>query len=223
MTQAYDGLTDILRSRHSCRAYLPDALPRSEIEAVLKAAQMVPSWCNSQPWQVHVTDKPETDRLADALYEHAQKTSHNSDIDFPDRYEGAYKDRRRECGWQLYDAVGVQKGDRAASAAQMMENFRLFGAPHFMLVTTPKALGAYGVLDCGAFVTAVTLAAAARGFGSLPMAAVASYSPFLRDWFEVDAERDILCGIIIGHADQAHPANKFRTNRAGLDEVAIWR
>ena len=87
----------------------------------------------------------------------------NPDVTFPERYIGAYKTRRSECGWQLYDAVGVKKGDRVASAQQMMENFRFFGAPHVTFVTSPVALGAYGILDCGAFVTGFMLAAQALG------------------------------------------------------------
>jgi hypothetical protein len=67
---------------------------------------------------------------------------------FPDAYEGVYNSRRSTCGWQLYDAVGAQKGDRAASEQQMIENFRLFGAPNFLLITTPKTLGPYGI-SCG--------------------------------------------------------------------------
>jgi hypothetical protein len=104
-----------------------------------------------------------------------------------------------------------------------MENFRLFGAPHFLLITTPKALGPYGVLDCGAFVTAVLVGLAAKGLGGIAMASVAGFSPFLRDWFEVGAERDVLCGIGYGRPDPEHAANGFRTTRAGLDEVVRWR
>ena len=76
------------------------------------------------------------------------------DLEWPTKYEGAYAERRRTCGFQLYDAVGIEKGDRAASGKQMLENFRLFGAPHVAIVTTPAELGAYGALDCGGFVSA---------------------------------------------------------------------
>src|SRR3546814_13607617 len=60
--------------------------------------------------------------------------------------------RRRECGLQLYDAVGVAHGDRAASGAQAARNFVLFDAPHVAIVTSRRELGAYGAVDCGAYV-----------------------------------------------------------------------
>jgi nitroreductase len=220
---SFDALQSTLKSRYSCRGYLPDPVPQAEVEAVLSAAQHVPSWCNSQPWHVMACGTEETERLRQALYPHASEAAHASDIPFPEAYEGPYKDRRRECGWQLYDAVGVQKGDREASGRQMMENFRLFGAPHFLLITTPKKLGAYGILDCGAFVTAVTLGLQARGIGSVAMASVAGFAPFMRDWFAVPEDRDVLCGIAFGYPDPDHPANQFRTSRAPLDEVVSWR
>ncbi|MEY8838547.1 nitroreductase family protein, partial [Cribrihabitans sp. XS_ASV171] len=47
----FADLDDLLAQRHSCRAFLPDAVPREEIEQVLSAARRVPSWCNAQPWE----------------------------------------------------------------------------------------------------------------------------------------------------------------------------
>ena len=223
MTDDADTLARLLRARFSCRGYRPDPVPRATIEAALADAQHVASWCNSQPWQVIACGPEETARLAAALSTHAAQAAHDSDIPFPDRYEGVYRDRRSTCGWQLYEAVGVAKGDRAGSARQMAENFRLFGAPNFLLVTTPRALGPYGILDCGAFVTGVLTALTARGVASIPMASVAGFSPFLRDRFAIPADRAVLCGIALGFADPDHPANTFRTGRAPLDAVVDWR
>ncbi len=218
-----DALDALLSRRHSCRAFLTDPVPDETVERIVATAQKVPSWCNAQPWQVIVTRPKETDRLREAFYAHAQSAPEAPDVPFPTRYAGIYRDRRRECGWALYDAVGVTKGDRVGSAKQMLENFRFFGAPHHALVTTEADLGPYGVLDCGAFVTAFTLAAEALGVATIPQAAVAGFSPFLRDWFGLPEHRQIVCGISFGYADRDHPANAFRTTRAPLDEVLTWK
>lgn len=219
----FETLDSLLQTRASCRAFLPDPVPQEYLGDILRAAQHVPSWCNSQPWQVIACGSDETTRFATALYAHVLEAGHESDVPFPTRYEGVYRNRRSTCGWQLYDAVGVVKGDRAASAAQMRENFRLFGAPNFVLITSPKALGPYGMLDCGAYVTAVLLAAQAKGVGAVPMASVAGYAPFVRDWFDVPEDRDVICGIGLGYTDHTHPANGFRTERASLSEAVEWR
>ncbi len=218
-----EAFGELLAARFSCRGFQPDPVPRDVIEAALTDAQKVPSWNNVQPWQVIALSPTATADFAAALHEHARAASHNSDIPFPPRYEGIYRERRRACGWQLYDAVGVQKGDRAASGRQMMENFRLFGAPNYLLITTPKDLGTYAVLDCGAYVTALMLALQARGVATIAMAAVAGFSPFVRDRYAIAEDRDLLCGVALGYADPDHPANGYRSDRATLEEAVDWR
>lgn len=212
----------LLDARFSCRGYLPDPVPRGTVDAMLALAQRTPSWCNSQPWQIAITGAAATQRLRDALQqpEATEDTSH--DIAPPQAYEGRFRDRRRECGYQLYGSVGIAHGDRATSAAQAAENFRFFGAPHFALVTTEAVLGTYGVLDCGAYVNNFMLAARSFGVASIAQGALAARSKFLRRWFALPPERLVLCGISFGYEDAAHPANGFRTTRAPLAEVARW-
>ena len=118
---------------------------------------------------------------------------------------------------------GVTKGDRAAGAAQMMENYRLFGAPHVAIVTSPSELGAYGAMDTGGFVTAFCLAAQSHGVATIPQAAIAAQAPFVRRYFDIPKDRLILCAISFGYADSEHPANSFRTERAVVDDVMDWR
>ncbi|KPD12275.1 nitroreductase [Phaeobacter sp. 11ANDIMAR09] len=216
-------LQALFTSRHSCRAFLPEQLPRKVIEDILTCAQRVPSWCNAQPWKLTITSGAETERLRQALRQAAQAGGHSPDLAFPSRYENEYQTRRRKCGWALYQAVGVQKGDRAASQAQMMENFSLFGAPHCAILSTPATLGGYGAMDCGGFVAGFTLAAQAAGVATIPQAAVASYAPLLHELLEIPEDRTILCALSFGYGDPDHAANQFRTSRATLPEFTEWR
>ncbi len=218
-----DTLAALLHERHSCRAFLDTPISRAQIEEIIRTAGRVPSWCNAQPWQIIVTDHAETASLRSALSAHMQSNAPEPDIAFPGTYSGAHQERRRTCGFQLYDAVGIEKGDRVASGAQMMENFNFFGAPHVAIVTSGAELGAYGAMDCGGFVTAFTLAAQALGIASIPQAAIVSYAPLLRTHFNIAEDRTILCAISFGLEDKDHPANGFRTERASLDEILDWR
>ncbi len=220
---AYNTLTTLLTERYSCRAFRPDPVARKTVEQIVTAAGRVPSWCNAQPWQAIVADKAETDRFRDALFAHASENSMKHDLDAPKQYVGVYKDRRRACGWQLYEAVGVEKGDRAGSAEQLKENFRLFGAPHVAIITSEADLGSYGVLDCGSFITGFCLAAQALGIATIPQAAVAGYGRFVHDFFDIPENRLVLAAISFGFADADHPANTFRTARAPLAEIFDWR
>jgi nitroreductase len=223
-------LARLVAARHSCRGYLPTQIPHATIETMLRIAQGTASWCNSQPWKAIVTEGEATDRFRDALYAHAtgnrwedQKTRpEQPDFAFPARYVGIYKERQRETGWALYRSVGVTHGDREASGRQMLENFRLFGAPHVMIITTEEDLGVYGAIDCGAYVANVMLAAQSLGIATIAQAALAGVSDFIRAHFDIPAERKIVCGISFGYADPDHPANGFRTTRAELDQVVTF-
>ncbi|MEL7125381.1 MAG: nitroreductase [Pseudomonadota bacterium] len=216
-------LDEALALRFSCRAFRPDPVPDVTIAAIVQSAQRAPSWCNAQPWQLTITRGEATERFRTALYEAAETTAPAPDLPWPDGYPGVYGDRRRACGFQLYDAVGIDKGDRAASAAQMMENYRLFGAPHVAIVTAPRVLGPYGAMDTGGFVTAFCLAATTHGVATIPQAAIAAQAPCVRAHFDIPEDRMILCAISFGYADDTHPANSFRTDRAAPTDVIDWR
>lgn len=219
MVSDIDVLEGLLRTRHSCRAFRPEAVPDHVLDRIFRAAQHVPSWCNAQPWQVLLADPHQTDALRQALSALSPEERHRPDVPFPQGYSGPRQDRRRACGWQLYEAVGVAKGDRDGAARQAAENFRFFGAPQVAIVTSAAELGAYGVLDCGAFVTAVTLAARALGVATIAQASIAGCAPTVRAYFAIPEDRWIVCAIAFGYADDTHPANAFRTARADLSEV----
>lgn len=217
-----ETLERLLMARYSCRGFLPDPVPQSVIERMLLMAQRSPSWCNAQPWQVIVTTGAGTERFRAALSDHVTKTAAEPDIAFPREYRGAYLARRRACGFALYDAVGVKRGDRVASAVQMLENYKFFGAPHVAIITTDEALGTYGAIDCGAYVSNFLLAAQSLGVASIPQAALASHAKFVRDYFGISSDRLVVCGISFGYEDAKHKANGFRTDRAPLDEAVRW-
>jgi len=212
----------LLDQRYSCRGYLADPVPRETIDAILQLAQRTASWCNSQPWQVIVSSAAATERLRQAFDSDEAAADAQFDIAPPADYRGVYRERRRECGFQLYESVGIARGDREASGRQARENFRFFGAPHLALVTTEALLGTYGAVDCGAYVNNFVLAARSFGVASIAQAAVASRSKFLHRWFEIPDDRQVVCGIAFGYEDPSHPANRFRTARAPLEQVCRW-
>ena len=212
-----------LMARRSCRAFQSTPVPRELIERMLVTAGRSPSWCNTQPWQMAVTSGADTERfrlgLSEYAAEHQQPTT---DFPFPEAYTGKFQERRRESGWQLYDSVGIVKGDREGSARQAARNFALFGAPHVGIITTEADLGVYGVLDCGIFLQSFLLAAEALGIATIPQAALAACSPFIREWFGLPDNRLIVCGVSFGYADPSAPENGYQTSRAPLDELLTW-
>lgn len=218
-----DVIERLLRARHSCRGFKSDQVPQELIERMFVIAQRTASWCNSQPWKVIVTRGAETDSFRDAVF--AQATTHEPtpDIPYPAEYRDVYLERRRECGFQLYHSVGVERGDKAGGMKQTLQNFRLFGAPHVAIIHTEKVLGPYGAVDCGGFVANLLMAAEALGLGAIAQAAIASQAAFVHKYFNIPADRDIVCAVSFGYEDKAHPTNSFRTSRADLKDVVDWR
>jgi len=219
----YDTLNDTLKSRYSCRAFTPDPVPDDTITQIINAARHVPSWCNAQPWQVTITRGAATDAFRALMMQTALSGTPAPDLEWPKKYEGIYAERRRTCGFQLYDAVKIDKSDRPGRAAQMLRNFALFDAPHVAIIHSPDALGPYGAMDTGGFVTAFTLAAAAIGVATIPQAAIASYAPQVKEHLNIADDRLILCAISFGFADTDHPANQFRTERASASDIIDWK
>lgn len=218
-----DVLEQLLQERHSCRGYLSIPVPTPILERILTLAQRTASWCNSQSWQVIVTRGAGTERFRAALHRHAASRADPApDFPFPEAWAGVYLGRRRESGLQLYDACGIARGDRAASAAQGLENVRFFGAPHVAIVTTERALGVYGAVDCGGYVSSFMLAARSLGVASIAQAAIAAHSGFVHRYFGLPERRRVVCGISFGFEDEAHKANGFRTTRAPIEEVVTW-
>ncbi len=221
-TERTQALESLLQDRHSCRAFLPEPVPQAVLQRALDVARRSASWCNAQPWQVHITRGDATERLRSVLMAPPQADEPGPDFDWPAAYEGVYQARRRECGLALYEAVGVARGDREGAARQGAENFRLFGAPHAIIVTSPRALGVYGAVDCGAWVAQFMLAATSLGVASIAQAALAARPQRVRDFFGLPADRLVVCGLSVGYADTAHPANRFRTTRAALPDQVQW-
>src|SRR3954464_2386732 len=216
-------LEELLNERYSVRAFLAKEVDRATIEHVLTTAQRTASWCNSQPWQVLIASGDAKERFRKAIYaEAASGAGDDHDFTPPREYVGVYQERRRESGFQLYNTLGIARGDKAAYAKQALENYNFFGAPHVAIIHTDEALGVYGAIDCGAYVGNFMLAAQALGLGSIAQAALARHSGLIRRHFGIADDRRVVCGISFGFAAHAHKINSYRTSRASVTDTVTF-
>src|SRR5438477_11340063 len=222
-SEPIEVLEQLLAERYSCRAFKPDPVPRATIERMLKVAQRTASWCNSQPWQVVIASGEAKEKFRKAIYaEAASGAKDDHDFTPPREYLGVYLERRRESGFQLYNTLGIIRGDRMAYAKQALENYNFFGAPHVAIIHTDEPLGIYGAVDCGAYVSNFMLAAQALGLGTIPKAALARHSKLIRRHFNLPDDRRVVCGISFGFADHAHLVNSYRTSRATVADTVTF-
>ncbi|MBB1023637.1 MULTISPECIES: nitroreductase [unclassified Dietzia] len=219
MTDAADTLEQILDDRYSCRGFTSQPVPDETIDRILQMAQRTASWCNSQAWQVDLVSGSATSGFAAHLTEYVMNNGMRSDLPAPERYDGVYGERRRESGYGLYTALGIERSDKEARLTQMLENYRFFGAPHVAVITSDAGLGTYGAVDCGGYVATFLAAASSLGVATCAQAALALYSDGVREYLRISDDRMIVCGISFGYADPEHPANTFRAGRADLTDV----
>lgn len=212
-------LERILDERYSCRGFTSEPVPEETIEQILRMAQRTASWCNSQAWQVDLVTGDATAAFSTHLTDHVLANDMRSDFPAPERYDGVYGDRRRASGYGLYTALGIERSDQEARLRQMLENYRFFGAPHVAIITSDAGLGTYGAVDCGGYVSTFLAAATSLGVATCAQAAIALYSDAVREHLSIPADRLIVCGIAFGYADENHPANTFRAERADLGDV----
>jgi nitroreductase len=216
-------LEELLNERYSVRAFLPREVPRETIEHVLSVAQRTASWCNSQPWQILIASGEAKERFRKLIYaEAASGAPDGHDFPPPREYLGVYLERRRESGFQLYNTLGIARGDKAAYAKQALENYNFFGAPHVAIIHTDEPLGVYGAIDCGAYVSNFMLAAQALGLGAIAQAALAHQSGLIRRHFKLGDDRRVVCGISFGFPDRDHRINSYRTSRASVSDAATF-
>ena len=214
MEERIGVLEELLHERYSVRAFLPREVPRETIAHVLAVAQRTASWCNSQPWQVVIASGEARERFRKLIYaEAASGAPDGHDFPPPREYLGVYLERRRESGFQLYNTLGIARGDKAAYARQALENYNFFGAPHVAIIHTDEPLGVYGAIDCGAYVSNFMLAA---------QAALARHSGLIRRHFKLGDDRRVVCGISFGYADHAHTVNSYRTSRASVGDTVTF-
>lgn len=208
----------MLEERYSCRAFRPEPVADQILDGIFALAQRAPSWCNTQPWHVHLLGGEALSTFAQGLGEHVLTAEQRADLGVPS-YEGVHAERRREAGYGLYSALGIDRSDREGRARQMLKNFSFFGAPHAAVVTTDRSLGAYGAVDCGGYVTTLMLAAQSMGMGVIAQGAIAMYSDFVREFLDLSDDRMVVCGIALGFPDEVDPVNAFRTSRSDVSAV----
>lgn len=212
-------LEQLLVSRHSCRAFTPATVDRTELERVLAMGQRTATWCNTQPWTSYVLSGETLERTRAALIAHVTGgAGKEPDLLDPETYTGERLTRRRQAGFALYGALGIRREDREARARQHLENFRFFGAPHVVVITVPAELREYGAVDIGAYIATLLLAAEACGLAAIPQAAPALNSPTLHQTLEISNDERIVATVALGYEDTDAAANAFRVPRAELEE-----
>ncbi|MFM0035467.1 nitroreductase [Paraburkholderia strydomiana] len=211
-----------LMTRRSIRAFLPEPVPRADIEAILEAASRAPSGTNTQPWKVYVVTGGSLARLSRdllAAYDDPRRDAlyHEEYPYYPQRWVSPYLDRRRKIGWDLYGLLGIEKGDKARMHEQHAQNYRFFGAPAGLFFTIDRVMERGSWLDYGMFLQAIMTAARGRGLHTCPQAAFTQFHRVIAQHLGLPEDEQLVCGMSLGFADEAALVNTLRTEREPVE------
>src|SRR5210317_2169388 len=202
----------VVASRRSLRAYLPQAVDKQTLEHVFSVALRAPSNCNTQPWLVHVASGESLEKLRAEMSSRFMAGEMSMDFPYDGVYEGVYKQRQHGSAQALYDAVNVTREDKAARHQQFMRNFIFFDAPHVAFLFLPEPFGLREAADLGIYAQTLMLAMTAHGLGSCPQTALSFQVDFVRETLGIDAGNKLLFGISFGYPDPDAPANTCTTD-----------
>ena len=212
-----------ITSRRSVRAFLNRPVPRETVSEILRVAARAPSGTNMQPWKVYVATGETLDRVIEGALAIHDGLKHSQDYKYyPDEFFEPYRARRKTVGLGLYRLLGIEKGDHPRMHAQHGRNYRFFDAPVGMIFTVDRRLEIGSWLDYGMFLQNVMIAARGRGLDTCPQAAFASVHEGIREPLGIADGEIVVCGMALGHADEAAVENGLETDRAELDEFVVW-
>lgn len=215
----------LLFARRSVRGFLPDPVPRTDMERMLHAARRAPSGANLQPGRFHaLTGAPLAD-LSEALTGAVQsgRPQVAQYSYFPQPMPSALKARQRAAGHALYAALGIDRRDLTGRRAQFTRNYGFFDAPVGIVVTIDPAMGKGCFMDLGMALMALMIAAEGRGYATCGIGALAKHADVAHRTLGLGDDEMVVCGVAVGRADPDAPANALRTDRAALQEFATLR
>lgn len=223
VVEATPSVSEALASRRSVRAFLPDPVPEETVREMISAASRAASGGNLQPWKLYVLAGSAREKLLRAVEERSVEKPFGDGPEYdiyPHDLTEPYVTRRGAVAHEMYDLVGIARGDHAARAEQMKKNFAFFGAPVGMILTIDRQMGPPQFADLGIFLQSLMLLARERGLHTCPQEAWSLWGATIREVVGVPDEELVFCGLSLGYAAPEEPINRLHTERAPLEDFA---
>ena len=210
-------VTEAVMSRRSIRAFSDKPVPLSVIQQVMETARWTPSGCNFQPWEGAILTGESLRQLQEKMKvtppQNPQEYSWSDPEVIPE-----CKARLQQVGADMYTAMSIDRGDKAARGDFMAQNVVSFGAPAVLMVYFPRVMGAPQWSDVGMWLQTIMLLLREQGLDSCPQEFLSLYAKLIKEFVGVSDESHIFfCGIAIGYQDEEDPVNHFDRKREPLD------
>ena len=216
-------LDQAMQGRRSIRGFTKDPVSRELLEDIIALANRAPSSMNTQPWHFHVLTgapleevrKGNSTRMLEGVPPVREISAHAA-------YAGVHRERQIEIAVQLFEAMGIERDDKARRQDWVMRGFRQFDAPVSVVVCLDKSLvdDTIGHFDVGAATYGLVLAAWSKGLGAVINGQGIMQSPVVREHAQIPEDQVIMTCVALGWPDENFDANGVVSRRRSTENAA---
>ncbi|MDA9925236.1 nitroreductase [Gammaproteobacteria bacterium] len=212
-------VSDAVEQRSSTRAFLDRSVENSLIENLLQKSSRAASGGNLQPWKVYVINNSAMNDFLEFQTNWTEPEVPAYDI-YPPKLKEPYRTSRYELGEQMYELLGIGRDNKDARLAQVMENFRFFGAPCAFFCYVDRQMGPPQWSDLGMFLQTFMLLAKEAGLDTCAQEAWSVKHDSVSKFVKAEDSDILFCGMAIGYRDESAAVNSLKSERRPLKEWA---
>lgn len=205
--------------RKSIRAFTKKKVPNQLIEELLRKSSRSPSGGNLQPWKIFVVNNESMKNFLDFQLNWTKPDLPAYDI-YPSKLKEPYRTSRFELGEQMYALLGIGREEKDARIAQVMENFKFFGAPCALFCFVDRQMGPPQWSDLGMFLQTFMLLAKEAGIDTCAQEAWSIKNDSVSEFVNAEDSDMLFCGMAIGYRNETATVNALKSERRPLNEWA---
>jgi len=213
------NVTDAVLSRSSIRSFLNNPVSDELLRDLLEKSSRAASGGNLQPWKIFVINNSAMKNFLEFQKNWTDPETPAYDI-YPSKLKEPYRTSRYELGEQMYELLGIGREDKDARIAQVMENFKFFGAPCAFFCFVDRQMGPPQWSDLGMFLQTFMLLAKEAGLDTCAQEAWSMKHDSVSKYIKADESDILFCGMSIGYRDDSAQVNSLRSKRRPLKDWA---
>ena len=214
-------VSEAVASRKSIREFLKTPVKNSLIKDLLSKSARAANGGNLQPWQIFVINNESMTAFLKHQSEWTEPETPAYDI-YPSGLKEPYRPSRYELGEQMYNFLNISREDKEARFKQVLKNFEFFGAPAAIFCFVDRQMGPPQWSDLGMFLQTFMLLGQEVGIDTCAQEAWSMKQESVSNFFKVDDETMLFCGMAIGYKDPDAIVNKLNSERRPVEQWATF-
>ena len=213
------NVTEAVFSRTSIRSFLEDPVSDELLKILLEKSSRAASGGNLQPWKIFIVNNSAMKDFLEFQEGWTEPEVPAYEI-YPPKLKEPYRTSRFELGEQMYELLGIGRENKEARIAQVMENFRFFGAPCAFFCFIDRQMGPPQWSDLGMFLQTFMLLAKEAGLDTCAQEAWSMKHDSVSKFVKAEDSDMLFCGMAIGYRDDTAKVNSLKSERRPLNEWA---